>query len=122
MLDSMIDTYITPEMLAIVRPMSDAEFAFIQEADKLAAKDKFNLLTSDKVFSWFLQLNPSLGAAIKFREGQYNGGSSAPLAKPAEPEQPQPEAAPYGQDVPDRFVASRPSSQVGRTFNLHTGQ
>jgi hypothetical protein len=79
-------------MLAIVQPMSDAEFAFVQEADKLAApddklaKDKFNLLTSDKVFSWFLQLNPSLGAAIKFREGLYRS------AKIAEPEQPQPEA------------------------------
>jgi hypothetical protein len=77
MLDSMIDTYITPEMLAVVQPMSDAEFGFVEEADKLVAPDdklakaKFDLLTSDKVFGWFRQLNPSLDRAIQFRASQY---------------------------------------------------
>jgi hypothetical protein len=128
MLDSMIDTYITPEMLAVVQPLSDQSFQFIEEADKLSAPDdklakaKFDLLTSDKIFDWFVQLNPSLLGAIKFREGQYNVGGNAPSAKIAEPEQPQPEAVPYGQDIPDRLVARRPSPQTSRTFNLHTGQ
>jgi hypothetical protein len=76
-LDSLTDLYVTPEMLALVQPMSAAEFEIIEEADKLCspddklAKAKFDLLTSEKVFGYFLRLNPSLLDAIKFRETQY---------------------------------------------------
>jgi hypothetical protein len=125
MLDHIIDTYITPEMLALVQPMSDAEVGFVEEADKLVAPDdklvkaKFDLLTSEKVFGWFVQLNPSLDRAIQFREQQFSKPAPQPTVAGQIP------AAPvrYGQDeIPDRFVASSAAPQPSHTLNLHTGK
>jgi hypothetical protein len=68
------NNYISPEMLAIIEPMSDAEMAMMHEARSLDQKGSdaksFEILTRWKVLNSFLALNPSILAAIKLRERQ----------------------------------------------------
>jgi hypothetical protein len=81
-LNKQTDNYVSPEMLAIIEPMSDAEMAMMHEARSLDQKGSdaksFAILTRWKVFHSFLALNPSILAAIKLRErpANYSGGYS----------------------------------------------
>ena len=71
-LNKQTDNYISPEMLAIIEPMSNAEMAMMHEAQSLDPKgsnsESFKILTRWNVFNSFLALNPSILAAIKLRE------------------------------------------------------
>jgi hypothetical protein len=71
-LNKQTDNYISPEMLAIIEPMSDAEIAMMHEARSLDQNESdsksFEILTNWKVFNSFLALNPSILAAIRLRE------------------------------------------------------
>jgi hypothetical protein len=79
-LNGLTDIFITPEMLAIIEPMSDAEMAIMHEARSLDREDdklgsaSFKVLTSWKVFNHLLRLNPSLLSAILLREKRDNSG------------------------------------------------
>lgn len=73
LLNDMTDRFITPEMLAVVEPMSETEVNMLIAARSLdAADDKagsasFKVLTRRDIFDHFLELNPSLLTAIKMR-------------------------------------------------------
>jgi hypothetical protein len=75
-LNGMVDLNFTADMLAIVEPMCDTAFQIWNEAKTLdresdkACMASFRLLTSRRVFHHFITLNPSILAAIKFREAQ----------------------------------------------------
>lgn len=74
MINALTDSYISPEMLAAIQPMSDTELTIFREAKSLDADGEklgqasFKVLTSWKVFNYFLALNPSLLVAIKMRK------------------------------------------------------
>jgi hypothetical protein len=122
MFDGLTDTYVTPETLALVQPMTDGEYALVEEADKLVAPNdklasaKWDLLTSERVFGSFV----SLQSAIRHREAQWNTMRAPVSAVSSEPEQPQ--AVRYGQDTPDRFMQKPAAPVRSAGFNLHTGQ
>lgn len=67
----------SPNVLAAIQPMSEAEAAIMREARSLDRKDdpaamaSFRVLTSWKVFGHFLRLNPSYLAAIKLFERRF---------------------------------------------------
>jgi hypothetical protein len=73
-LNGLTDLYFTPEMLALIEPMSDTEIAMVNEARSLDPEDdrlgraSFNVLTSWRVFGHLRRLNPSYLAAMKLRE------------------------------------------------------
>jgi hypothetical protein len=87
-LNALPDGSLTVEMLATIQPMSDTEVAIYQEARSLDPKDdkcgeaSFKMLTNLRVFSHFINLNPSLLTAIKMcphwglpgRTGDHGGG------------------------------------------------
>jgi hypothetical protein len=74
-LNTFTDSYLGPEVLAMIEPMSDIECEMVHEArslnregDKLGSAS-FDILTSREVFGHFVKLNPSLLAAIEFCHG-----------------------------------------------------
>jgi hypothetical protein len=83
LLNGLTDNYFTPDMLAIIEPMSDTEMAMVSEARSLDREDdrlgqaSFDVLTSPKVFGHFRRLNPSFLAAIKLRQ-QMTAAGTAP--------------------------------------------
>jgi hypothetical protein len=89
-LNALPDGSLTVEMLAAIAPMSDTEVAIYQEActldrkhdNSVLASASFKTLTNLRVFSHFINLNPSLLTAIKMcphwglpgRTGDHGGG------------------------------------------------
>ena len=77
-LNSMADIYLRPEMVAMIEPMCDTGYEIWKEATTLdrdgdkACMASFRVLTSPRVFNHFVALNPSIFAAIKWRE-EYRG-------------------------------------------------
>jgi hypothetical protein len=74
-LNGMTDIYFRAEMLAMIEPAGDIECQIISEANSLDPPDdtthgmaSYRVLTSPNVFQHFLTLNPSILAAIKWRE------------------------------------------------------
>jgi hypothetical protein len=72
-LNSLVDGDFTTEMLELIEPMSDVECRMVAEAMTLDIDNKrsaasYDVLTREDVFHHFVRLNPSLLAAIKFRE------------------------------------------------------
>ena len=74
-LNRLTDRYFSAAMLAMIKPMSDLEFQIYREAtsldppkDTMHGAASFNVLTNPKVFGHFCTLNPSILAAIKYRE------------------------------------------------------
>jgi hypothetical protein len=84
-LNALPDGSLTVEMLATIQPMSDIEVEMMHEARSLDPKDdklgqaSFEMLTDLRVFSLFLNLNPSLLTAIKMRPMWFcRGGRKMP--------------------------------------------
>lgn len=76
------DTYITPQMIAMVQPLGDTEYAIYREAASLddgldtpaarvAHGASFDVLTRPRVFWHFCTLNPSILAAVKTRRVEW---------------------------------------------------
>jgi hypothetical protein len=86
-LNGLTDGYITPEMLAMIEPMSDTEYEMLNEArsldqpDDKAGRASFDVLTSPDVFEHFVRLNPSLLAAIKFHNALWGRTSRSDPAR-----------------------------------------
>ena len=83
-LNGLTDNYFTPEMLAIIEPMSDTEMEMMHEAKSLDREDDrlgqaFKVLTSWRVFGHFRRLNPSYLAAIKLRSQMTAAGTTPAL-------------------------------------------
>jgi hypothetical protein len=74
MVNGWTDLWFTPEMLALVDPMSDTEFQIYREAKSLDPEDdkrcqaSFDVLSSPRVFWHFFTLNRGIANAIKWRE------------------------------------------------------
>jgi hypothetical protein len=93
------DNYFRAEMLQMIDPMSDLEYAIYKEAKSLDSEDKhlsptqrtevsFKLLTGERVFSHFLKLNRGIAAAIKWHDGLYKPDAAIPPAHNSLPEPP----------------------------------
>jgi hypothetical protein len=73
------DQWFTPEMLAMIEPMSDTEEQMFREARSLDPSGgqpfqaSAEILTSQQVFGHFVRLNASLLEAIKFQHNRRNG-------------------------------------------------
>jgi hypothetical protein len=151
-LNGMPDIYLRPEMLAMIEPMCDTAYAIWKEAKTLDREGdigrmaSFRVLTSPRVFDHFVALNPSILAAIKWREAyrgdaaqqqaQYSERASEQTTAPLADEQPRngvhnvptehigPASEYRGNypGIPDRFF-DRPTRQESvHHFNLHNGQ
>jgi hypothetical protein len=145
-LNSMTDIYLLPEMLAMIEPMCDTAYQIWKEAKTLdregdkGCRASFNVLTGWRVYNHLIALNPSILAAIKWRDA-YRGdaaqqltpysGEFASTQATAPDEQPR-----YGvhdvptetvgpasnyPGIPDRFL-DRPTPQSFHDFNLHSGR
>jgi hypothetical protein len=72
-LNGMTDDWFTADMLAGIDPMDDTGLAIYEQACTLDSPDdkthaaSFKVLTTPAVFRHFVQLNPSIMAAIKLR-------------------------------------------------------
>jgi hypothetical protein len=73
-MNSLTDQFLTAEMVSAIKPMSDVEYEMLSAAlsldggDAKRAATSADILTRSDVFGLFVRLNPSLLAAIKFRE------------------------------------------------------
>jgi hypothetical protein len=71
LMNACTDLYFTADMLATVQPMTEIEFEIYSAAASLDSKDRsdesFKILTSPRVFGFFVKLNPSMMAAIKLK-------------------------------------------------------
>lgn len=115
-LESLPDNYIAPEMIEMVEPLNDAGYAIYAEAKSLdppgdkTGKASFAVLTGQRVFGHFLNLNPSILAAIEWREANRGRAILAPVAARAPQPAPPPASPPvlrpsYGsENIPDRFM------------------
>jgi hypothetical protein len=89
------DSYFTADMLAGISPMCDTGVAIFHEArtldqpqDDTHCDASFKVLATPSVFRLFVQLNPSIMAAIKLRAGGRQDQHA--VAQPAEPSSAQP--------------------------------
>ena len=80
-LNSMVDLYLTEEMVRSIEPMCDTGAAMMDEALSLdgekGCENSFKILTSWRVFRHFRRLNSSYLAAIKLRQ-QITATGAAP--------------------------------------------
>lgn len=73
-LNCLTDDYLTPYMLSMVEPASDTEFQMIAAARSLDSPDdkagsaSFRVLSTPSVYAHFVALNPSLLAALRWRQ------------------------------------------------------
>jgi hypothetical protein len=97
-LNGITDRYFSADVLASISPMCDTGAAIFREArtldppqDDTHCAASFNLLATPSVFRHFVQLNPSILAAIKLRaEGRQD---RHPARQPAETSPPRPPGA-----------------------------
>jgi hypothetical protein len=95
-LNKLTDSYFTADMLAGISPMCDTGYAILKEArtldppqDETHCDASFNVLTTPSVFRHFVQLNPSILAAIKHRAaGRQDRPAAAKLAETPPPRPP----------------------------------
>lgn len=146
-LDRMTDIYFRPEMVAMIEPMCDTAYAIWEEAKTLDRKGdlacmaSFRVLTSPRVFNHFIALNPSIFAAIEWREA-YRGNVARQVEqsqdKPASeqttaPADERPHYGPHNvpteiagpastyPGIPDRFLDKPVRPFSPHDFNLHNG-
>ena len=88
-LNSLTDGYFSADLLASISPMCETAYAIFKEArtldppqDTAHCAASFSLLATPSVFRHFVQLNPSMLAAIKFRASTQHEQHAAP--QPAE--------------------------------------
>jgi len=96
-LNSLTDGFFTADVLAQLSPMCDTAYAIFKEARSLdPSKDdarceaSFKVLATPSVFRLFVQLNPSILAAIKQHAATRR---TAPMPPPAETPPPRPAGA-----------------------------
>ena len=145
-LNAMIGLNFTAEMLAMIEPMCDTAFEIWKEAKTLDPKNdkacmaSFNVLASWRVFHHFLELNPSILAAIKWLEKNRHasaadmkvyGATAATEHRPrGDGHVPTTYAGPtsdYG--IPDRFLSTKTRDNfaigspghAGGPIDPHTG-
>jgi hypothetical protein len=97
-LNKLTNSYFTADLLAGISPMCDTAYAIFKEArsldppqDETHCAASFNVLATPSVFRHFVQLNPSMLAAIKHRASTRQEHHVAP--QPAETPPPRPPAA-----------------------------
>jgi hypothetical protein len=64
-LDKCADTWLRPDMVAVIEPMCADGYEMVREAQKLGAGKMFDVFARWEVFNAFVALNPSILAAIK---------------------------------------------------------
>ena len=114
-LNGLTDGYFSADLLASISPMCDTAYAIFKEArtldppqDNAHCDASLNLLATSSVFRHFVQLNPSIMTAIKYR---------------ASPRQEQ-HAAPPPAETPPRAPGAMGAAQFAHTqrrMNGHNG-
>jgi hypothetical protein len=95
-LNKLTDSYFTADMLAGISPMCDTAYAIFKEArtldppqDDTHCDASFNVLATPSVFRHFVQLNPSIMAAIEQRAaGRRNQHAPRPTPDESPPRRP----------------------------------
>jgi hypothetical protein len=96
-LTAMTDDWFTADMLAGIEPMCDTGYAIYEQARTLDLRDdkshraSFGVLATPSVFRHFVQLNPSIMAAVKQRAAERQDRHAAP--QPTETPPPRPPTA-----------------------------
>jgi hypothetical protein len=91
-MNGMTDIYFRAEMLAMIEPAGDIECQIISEANSLDPRGdtthgmaSYRVLTSPNVFQHFLTLNPSILAAIKWRQEWRGEDATSTLTQTGNP-------------------------------------
>ena len=99
-LNGLTDGYFTADLLATIEPMCDTAAAILHEArtldppqDDTHCDASFKILATPSVFRHFVQLNPSIMAAIKHRASTRQEQYVAPPAETPPPPPPGPMGA-----------------------------
>jgi hypothetical protein len=124
-MESVVDVHFTEEMVRLIEPASDLECKIVHEAmalDKGAKDDRMNasfkVLTDDRVFDRFVELNAGIFAALKWQEERsnvsadratHNDGAPPLMADLSEIETP----------VIDPIVAAAMRDELGRRQSLN---
>ena len=148
-LTGMTDIYLRPEMLAMIEPMCNTAYQIWSEAKTLdregdkACMASFRVLTSPRVYDHLTTLNPSILAAIRWRDAyrgdptqqqtQYSGERASEQTNAPEPDE-QPRYAAHNvpteiagpasiyPGIPDRFLDGPAPQPSLHDFNLHNGR